>query len=52
MNIKDYISIIAIERLLGDKTLPADVREQAEDALAELLETNKESLFAQLIKGE
>ena len=52
MNIKDYISIIAIEHLLGDKTLPADIREQAEETLAELLETNKESLFAQLIKGE
>ena len=52
MNTKDYISILAIERLLEDESLPEDLRMQAEETLAEILETNKESLFAQLIKGE
>lgn len=36
MNTKDYISAIAIERLLEDETLPADIRQQAEEVLAEL----------------
>ena len=52
MNTKDYISILAIERLLEDESLPEDLRMQARDVLTEILETNKESLFAQLIKGE
>jgi len=36
MNTRDYISAIAIERLLEDETLPADIRQQAEEVLAEL----------------
>lgn len=40
MNIKDYISILAIERLLEDESLPADLRMQAKDVLAELFKAN------------
>jgi len=36
MNTRDYISAIAIERLLEDETLPADIRQQAEQVLHEL----------------
>lgn len=36
MKTRDYISLIAIERLLEDETLPADIRQQAEEVLAEL----------------
>ena len=36
MQVKDYISAIAIERLLEDETLPADIRQQAEQVLFEL----------------
>jgi uncharacterized protein (UPF0147 family) len=51
MNIKDYISIISIERLLEDDTLPDDLREQAKQILTELFEANAIQ-FVQLIKGE
>lgn len=43
MNLKDYISAIAIERLLEDETLPADIRQQAEQVLFELFETTRET---------
>jgi hypothetical protein len=39
MNTRDYISAIAIERLLEDETLPADIRQQAEQVLVELTRT-------------
>lgn len=42
MNTKDYISAIAIERLLEDETLPADIRMQAEQVLADLLQERSE----------
>ena len=48
---KDYISILAIERLLEDDTLPEDVRMQAKEILTELFKTNAIQ-FVQLIKGE
>ena len=51
MNIKDYISIIAIERLLEDDTLPEDVRMQAKEVLKSLFEENAIQ-FVKLIKGE
>ena len=51
MNTKDYISILAIERLLEDESLPEDVREQAKDVLRSLFEANAIQ-FVQLIKGE
>lgn len=35
MNTRDYISAIAIERLLEDETLPADIRQQARHVLFE-----------------
>lgn len=37
MKTRDYISAIAIERLLEDETLPADIRQQAERVLTELI---------------
>jgi uncharacterized protein (UPF0147 family) len=36
MTTKDYITAIAIEKLLEDATLPADIRQQAESVLFEL----------------
>ena len=51
MNIKDYISIIAIERLLEDESLPEDLRMQAKEVLKSLFEENAIQ-FVQLIKGE
>lgn len=42
MQVKDYISAIAIERLLEDQTLPADIRQQAEQVLADLLRERSE----------
>lgn len=41
MNTKDYISAIAIERLLEDETLPVDIRQQAEQVLVELFGTQQ-----------
>lgn len=42
MTTRDYISAIAIERLLEDETLPADIRQQAEQILADLLQERSE----------
>ena len=42
MNTKDYISAIAIERLLEDSTLPADIRVQAKRVLTEILRADAE----------
>lgn len=42
MTTRDYISAIAIERLLEDETLPADIRQQAEQVLADLLQERSE----------
>ena len=36
MKTRDYISLIAIERLLEDETLPADIRQQARHVYFEL----------------
>lgn len=36
MSTRDYISAIAIKRLLEDETLPADIRQQAEQVLADI----------------
>jgi hypothetical protein len=42
MTTKDYITAIAIEKLLEDDTLPADIRMQAESVLFELFQVTKE----------
>lgn len=42
MLVKDYISAIAIERLLEDPTLPDDIRMQAEQVLAEIEQIAKD----------
>lgn len=47
MNIKDYISILAIERLLEDKSLPEDLRMQAEDVRAEITLLSSLEQFAE-----
>ena len=41
MEVKEYISIIAIEHLLADDTIPADIRYLAEKVL-KLLAANNE----------
>lgn len=41
MEVKDYISAIAIEHLLADNTIPSDIRYLAETVLAELIATNE-----------
>lgn len=41
MKTRDYISLIAIERLLEDETLPEDIRQQAEQVLFELFGTQQ-----------
>lgn len=51
MNTKDYILILAIERLLEDESLPEDLRMQAKEVLTELFKENAIQ-FVQLIKGE
>jgi hypothetical protein len=43
MTTKDYITAIAIERLLEDTELPADIRMQAESVLFELLQATEEN---------
>lgn len=40
MNARDYILIIALEKLLEDETLPADLREQTKKILIELFKAN------------
>ena len=47
MNIKDYISILAIERLLEDESLPADLRMQAEDVRSEIILLSSLEHFAE-----
>lgn len=41
MEVKEYISAIAIEHLLADNTIPSDIRYLAEKVLAELIAANE-----------
>jgi uncharacterized protein (UPF0147 family) len=43
MTTRDYITAIAIEKLLEDTTLPADIRQQAESVLFELFQVTEEN---------
>lgn len=42
MEVKEYISAIAIEHLLADDTLPDDIRYLAEKVLAQIIAANNE----------
>lgn len=50
MNTRDYISAIAIERLLEDSTLPADIRQQAEQVLADINRPEVKRILGPLAK--